>query len=97
MARRGVRNQRFLGLQRENSDFALRVDADQLVGAELEEFGRCLPRQRKDGGDPALSKHIDLPTAKLGVAGTYGQKRLDWIVCKHTYLRVHTAPGVLQV
>ena len=67
-----------------------RVDADKFVGTELNEFRRCLALKREDNRDPPLSEHIDLATAKLGIAGADSEERLNGIVCDGTNLGIHT-------
>lgn len=44
MTRRSIRDKRLSSFQGEDADFTFRVDTDELIGAELNELGRRLPR-----------------------------------------------------
>lgn len=95
MTRRSIRDKRLSSFQGEDADFTFRVDTDELVGAELNEFGRRLPRQREHHRYSSLTEDVDLTMAELCVACSDGEERLDGIVRDRTDLGVYTASSEL--
>lgn len=91
MTGRRIGDQRLLRFERVDTDFVLRVDADQFVGAKLYELGRCLPWKCKDNHHPSLAEYIDLTTSILRITGAHRKQRLNRIVCERADLRVYTA------
>lgn len=96
MARGRVGNHLASSRQGVDADFIFGVDANQFVGAKLKEPRGRLPRELKDHRNPALSKDIDLPASKLGIAGADRYEGLYGIVCDSTNLRIHTASCELR-
>ena len=69
-----------LGLEREDGQVVLGVDAEQLVAAELQDRDRRAVRQRQHHLDALLPKDVDLAVAKWALGGAHGDERLHRVV-----------------
>lgn len=96
LTRWGIGDHHAPGLQREDADLILRVNADEFVGAKLEKAGGRLAREVKRHQHPSLAKDIDLPTSKLGIAGAHGDQGLNRIIGDSADLRIHAASCKLE-
>lgn len=97
MTGRRISDQRLLRFKRVDTDFILRVDADQFVGAKLYELRRGLPWKCKDNHHPPLTEDIDLTTSILRITGAHRKQRLNGIVCERADLRIYTTSRKLCV
>lgn len=95
MARGSVGDQSPLGLERINADFIFGIHADELVGTELQELRRRLPRELKDDQHSSLPEDIDLATSILTVTRPHCKKGLNWVICECRNLGINTTPRKL--
>lgn len=79
-AGRGVRSEQLLGLEGEDGQVMLGIQADQLVGAELKLEDGGLGGQLEDNAHAAFAEDVDLAAAKLGVFCSDGEQRLYGVV-----------------
>jgi hypothetical protein len=80
LRRRRVRVDQLLGLEREDREVVLRVNAQQLLRAELQELDRGRAWQWQDDLDSVLPEDVDLPVPKPAFARADGEERLYGIV-----------------
>lgn len=73
-----------------------RVEADELVGAELELQDRRFGRQLENNANAAFTKDINLATAKLCILRSDGEQRLYGVVCDFGDLGVDSITADLR-
>lgn len=75
-----MRIDELLRIEGEYRQVVLRVDADQLLSAELEDLNRGLAWQRKHNLDTVLAKDVDLAIAVFALASAHSQEGLNRVV-----------------
>ena len=96
LGRQRVRGQQALRLEAEDGHVVARVEADQLVGAEVQRRDGGPALQRQHGAHARLAEDVDLAGAELGVGGADGEQRLHRVVGEARNLRVDAEAGELR-